>query len=45
MSLFVSLEIVKVVQGYFMEHDIEMSTDPDNMEENSMKGKQKKFSS
>lgn len=38
MSLFVCLEMVKVVQGYFMENDVEMASDPNRLDDTGMKG-------
>jgi len=39
MSLMVTLEVVKVIQGMFMEWDRKMALDPDNVEETGMKPK------
>lgn len=39
MSLMVTLEVVKVMQGKFMEWDRKMAVDPDNVEETGMKTK------
>jgi magnesium-transporting ATPase (P-type) len=38
LSLFVSLEVVKVFQAMFMEWDIELALDPDDVEESGAKG-------
>lgn len=39
MSLMVTLELVKVIQGKFMEWDRFLAGDPDNVEETGMKTK------
>ena len=39
MSLMVTLEVVKVVQGQLMEWDEQMALDPDNVKETGMKPK------